>query len=132
MKDSIHVRLVITGKRTTFFKAFVYAWNGIKHFFLRDRNGRFHLGAALAAVLGGFVLHINMAEWFVIMLCIGLVIAFEMINAAIEKLCDIVHKDFHPTIKTIKDISAGAVLWVAVISFLIGTFIFFPKILILL
>lgn len=132
IKDGIHVRFVITGKRNTFLKAFVYAFNGIVHFFMYDRNGRFHLGAALAAVLGGFALNISNTEWLIILLCTGLVIAFEMINAAIEKLCDVVHKEFHPAIKIIKDMSAGAVLWVSIISLLVGTFIFFPKIIILL
>jgi len=116
------------GNEQKFFKAFVYAWKGIQHFFLYDRNGRIHLGASVAVVLAGFAFKISNIEWLLLLLCIGLVISFEMINAAIEKLCDVVHKDFHPTIKVIKDVSAGAVLWVSIISALVGVIIFFPKI----
>ena len=132
IRDGINVRIVITDRPQKFFKAFTYAWRGIVHFFLNDRNGRIHLGAALAAVLAGFTLRISNIEWIIILLCIGLVIAFEMINASIEKLCDVVHKDFHPTIKIIKDVSAAGVLWVSVVSFLVATIIFFPKIITLL
>jgi diacylglycerol kinase len=39
-----------------------------------------------------------------------------------------VHKEFHPAIKVIKDVSAGAVLWVSIISAIIGAIIFIPKI----
>jgi len=131
-KDGIHINIIVLNKQQSFFKAFTYAWKGMQQFFLHDRNGRIHLGAALAAVMAGFALRVSGIEWLILLLCIAAVIAMEMINAAIEKLCDMVHKDFHPTVKTIKDISAGAVLWVSVISAVIGAVIFLPKIIALL
>lgn len=129
IKDSCPVELNNNHK---FLKAFTYAWKGVQHFFLYDRNGRFHLGAAIATVMAGFVLKISSIEWLVLLLCIALVIVCEMINAAIEKLCDLVHKEFHPAIKIIKDISAGAVLFVSMISAAAGLIIFIPKIITLL
>jgi diacylglycerol kinase len=51
-----------------------------------------------------------------------------MINSAIEKLCNLVHPTYHPAVKVIKDISAGAVLWISVMSSIIGIIIFLPKI----
>ncbi|QEC67627.1 diacylglycerol kinase family protein [Panacibacter ginsenosidivorans] len=115
-------------KKRSFFKAFYHAWKGIQQFFLHDRNGRIHLGAAIATVMAGFVLHVSNIEWIVLLLCIAAVISLEMINAAIEKLCDMVHEAYHPTIKNIKDISAGAVLLVSIISVVIAAIIFIPKI----
>ena len=38
-------------------------------------------------------------EWLAISFCIGLVIALEMVNAAIEQLCNLVHAEYHPIIK---------------------------------
>ena len=128
MKDSIQVNIVALNKQQKFFKAFVHAWKGIEHFFQHDRNGRIHLGAALASIFAGFIFKISAIEWAIILVCIALVVAFEMLNAAIEKLCDVVHKEFHPAIKVIKDVSAGAVLWVSIISAIIGAIIFIPKI----
>jgi diacylglycerol kinase len=126
-KDGIHINIIVMNKEQSLWKAFYNAWKGIQHFFLHDRNGRIHLGAAIATVLAGFILKVSAIEWVVLLICIAAVISLEMINAAIEKLCDIVHKDFHPTIKIIKDISAGAVLLAAFISIVIGTIIFLPK-----
>ena len=128
MKDGIQVNIVALNKEQKFFKAFAHAWKGIEHFFQHDRNGRIHLGAALASIFAGFIFKISAIEWVVILMCIALVVAFEMLNAAIEKLCDVVHKEFHPAIKVIKDVSAGAVLWVSIISAIIGAIIFIPKI----
>lgn len=51
-----------------------------------------------------------------------------MFNTAIEKLCDVVHKEMHPGIKKIKDIAAGAVLLSALFSLITGVSIFLPKI----
>jgi diacylglycerol kinase len=131
-KEGIHINIVVMNKEQSFFKTFYNAWKGIQQFFLHDRNGRIHLGAALATLMAGFILHASVTEWVVLLLCIAAVIAMEMINAAVEKLCDMVHKEFHLTIKIIKDISAGAVLWVSVISAVIGAVIFIPKIISLL
>ncbi len=87
---------------------------------------------AIAVIISGFIFKVNEIEWMMLLLCIGLVIGAEMLNSALEKICDLVHKDFHPTIKIIKDVSAAAVLWLAIISAIIGIIIFLPKLIALL
>lgn len=127
-KDGIHINIIVVHKEQSLWKAFYNAWKGIQHFFLHDRNGRIHLGAAIAIVLAAFILKVSSFEWIVLLICIAAVIALEMINAAIEKLCDLVHKDYHPAIKIIKDISAASVMLAAAVSIVIGAIIFLPKI----
>jgi undecaprenol kinase/diacylglycerol kinase (ATP) len=127
-KENIHINSIVMNKEQSLFKAFYHAWKGIQQFFLYDRNGRIHLGAAIAAVMMGFILPVSNVEWIVLLVCIAAVIALEMINAAIEKLCDMVHEAYHPMIRIIKDISAGAVLWVSMVSAVIAAIIFIPKI----
>lgn len=112
-----------------FLKAFKYAFHGLFIFFRSDPNGKLELCFATIAIATGFILHISVQEWLVIILCITMVISLEMINASIEKLCDMVEPAIHPTIKFIKDIAAGAVLLSAVASLTIGLIIFLPKIL---
>lgn len=55
----------------------------------------------------------------------------EMLNTAVERLCDLVQKEIHPVIKVVKDIAAGAVLLSAGIAVICGAIIFIPKILLL-
>lgn len=108
-------------------KAFIHAWNGIVYFFRKDRNGKIHLSAAVMVVLAGWYCNVSVTEWCILLFCIGLVIALEMLNNAVEKACDIIHSEWHPVIKIIKDVAAGAVLWASVISAVIGLLIFLPK-----
>ncbi|MCC6288120.1 MAG: diacylglycerol kinase family protein [Chitinophagaceae bacterium] len=110
------------------FKSFTYAFQGVYTFFSRDSNGKLELCFAAIAIATGFILHISNTEWIAVLLCIAMVISLEMINASIEKLCDMVEHNFHPAIKIIKDIAAGAVLVSAVVSLIIGLIIFLPKI----
>jgi len=86
------------------------------------------LGIAIIVIIISVCLGVNKGEWMVILLCIALVIGLEMLNSAIEKLCDAVHPEIHPFIKYTKDIAAGAVLWACIISGIIGAIIFIPKI----
>ncbi len=111
-----------------FFKGFVYAFNGLVVFFRHEKNGRILLVISVLVVLLGLILSVSAWEWIVLLICIASVLSFEMINSAIEKLCNLVHPKYHPAVKVIKDISAGGVLWVSVFSGIIGVIIFLPKI----
>lgn len=115
-------------KQQSIFSAFANSFNGLWHFFLHERNGRIQ-GCAAIMVTGFAVwLHASAGEWLVILLCIGAVISLEMLNSAVEKLCDIVHAEYHPVIKIVKDVAAGAVLFASIISVVIALIIFLPKI----
>ena len=111
-----------------FLKAFVYAFNGLVVFFRHERNGKIQLVVAVLVVVSGLILGLSPIEWTIILACIAAVLSFEMINSSIEKLCNLVHPKYHPAVKTIKDMAAGAVLFVSCISTLIGAIIFVPKV----
>ena len=109
-------------------RSFIYACNGIKTCFVSERNFRVHVVAAFIVLACSVVLQISTAEWMAVIFCIGFVITMEMLNTAIEKLCDVDHPEMHPGIKMIKDISAGAVLIAALVSTITGLVIFLPRI----
>jgi diacylglycerol kinase len=106
---------------------FGFALNGWRLFFKTEQNGQLQAIAAVLAIVAGFLFHISTTEWLFILLCIGMVLSFEMINSVIEKLSDHVHPQIHPQIKWVKDAAAGAVLLAAVISAAIAAIIFLPK-----
>ncbi|MFM6926016.1 MAG: diacylglycerol kinase family protein [Ferruginibacter sp.] len=109
-------------------RSFRYAWAGIRACFNSEPNFRIHLFAAIAAILFSLLFRVSAAEWLAVCFCIVLVITMEMMNTAIEKLCDVVHQELHPGIKNVKDIAAGAVLLSAFFSLLTAAVIFLPKI----
>lgn len=108
-------------------KSFTYAFNGLKILFGNEHNARIHLVIAVCAILLGVLLHISFAEWLFIILAIGLVFAMEAINSSIEYLADHVTTDYHRQIKKVKDLSAAAVLLVALAALATGLVIFLPK-----
>lgn len=118
-------------KRQTMFGAFRHAFNGLWYFFQHERNGKVQFVAAIGAIGCGWLLAISAAQWICILLCIGAVLSLEMMNSALEKLCDVVQADYHPAIKIVKDVAAGAVLWASVVSIVISCFIYLPKIIVL-
>jgi len=113
-------------------KAFLYrvkfALQGWISFFRKEANGQIQLFIAIMVIVAGFALRVNITEWMILLSCIGVVISLEMINSAIEKICDHVNPQIHPVIKVIKDVAAGAVLWAAIIAAIIGLLIFIPRI----
>ncbi len=110
-----------------FFRGFVFAFRGLRYAFGTQVNFRFHVAAALAAVLLGLYFGISTAEWIWICGAILVVMIVELLNTAIEVLVDLVSPGYHPKAGIIKDVSAGAVLLTAVFAVMVGLFIFVPK-----
>ena len=109
------------------FLAFVFALQGIKHGWKCEVHLRIHTLAAVVAIMLGILLRINLWEWCVVLLSIGIVISAELMNAAIERLADRITKEKDPLIGQAKDLAAGAVLFVSLVALVLGTIIFLPK-----
>ena len=100
-------------------RSFGFAWQGIKSCVGKEQNLSFHLITSTVVVVAGFLFGITRAEWLIIILCIGVVIAAELFNTAIERLVDLVSPGRHPIAGQVKDIAAGAVLVCAVAAAII-------------
>lgn len=85
------------------------------------------ISLGLMVTILGFFMHLSKVEWLIQFLAIGMVLVAESLNTAIEKLCDFVHPEYHKKIGFIKDISAGASAFAAIIAILIGLLIYLPK-----
>lgn len=107
--------------------SFRYAFNGLKVLFREEHNAQIHFVIAAVVVIVGWVLDISAVEWIALVFAIGLVIAFEIVNTAIENLADFVSPEKHHAIKKIKDLSAAAVLITAFSAVVVGMIIFVPK-----
>ncbi|MHC1716626.1 MAG: diacylglycerol kinase family protein [Candidatus Dojkabacteria bacterium] len=115
-------------KSESFFKSQGYARNGLKLIFRNERNFRIDLAVAIVVIALGFFFDITHYDWIAISLVISMVFISEVINSAIEALCDTVSQDFKVNIKYAKDVSAGAVLVSALVSVTTGIIVFLPYI----
>ena len=113
----------------TFIKSFSYAALGILQFFKKEQNAKIHLVAAVVVSILSVWLRISTMELLVVIFSIALVWITEMINTALEQTMDMISPEWHPKVKMIKDLAAGAVLVAALAALLAGCLIFIPKLL---
>jgi len=69
-------------------------------------------------------------EWILLLLMIGLVMSAELINTAIEEVCNCMRDELglkYKSSQRARDLAAGAVLVLAMLAALIGGIIFFPR-----
>ena len=113
-------------KNPNFFKALKNALRGIGIVSKKERNIKIQLVAALLVLIVGIMFKISYIEWGILTITIFLVLITETLNTAI----DMITKEYSEEAKVVKDISAGAVLFSAIASIIVGIIIFLPKILI--
>lgn len=101
----------------SFKKSFGFALQGFRYTLATERNIRVMLGGAAFAVVMGLVLQLDLVSWAIVFLCIGCVLAAELMNTAIETVVDLVSPEYHPLAGHAKDIAAAAVY---VLSFLVA------------
>ena len=106
-----------------------FAVSGLITAFKEERNMRKHAVSAILVILAGLVFQVSVTEWLFLLLSISLVIAFEIVNSAIENVVDLASNyHFSMLAKNAKDMAAGAVLFVSGFALLTGLIIFVPKI----
>jgi diacylglycerol kinase len=107
-------------------RSFGYAFEGLGVMLRTQPNFLVHVSAAVLALALGVVLGLSPVELGLIVLTIGLVLAIECLNTALEALCDLVSPGVHPLVKRAKDVSAAAVLISAVVAVAIAILVFVP------
>ena len=98
--------------------------------FLIKTEASIQIQFVIAVILTGlgFYFKISNFEWLFQVLAIGLVISFESINTAIERIADFIHPEHNKKIGIIKDMAAGAVFIAAFFACIVGLIIYIPKI----
>ena len=112
------------------FNSFKYAWGGFSYAFQTQRNFRIHTFIGIVAIGLSILLKLQPIETVIILLTIGLVLAMELLNTAIESTVDLIVKDhYHELAKIAKDCAAGAVLVSAIVALLVASYLILPPLL---
>jgi len=115
--------------RRSFFEGFRFAAEGLVYVFHSQRNFRVHLVVAAAVGLVGLWLRLPVPSWAILALTVGSVLVTEIFNTAAESFVDLVSPEYHPVAKRVKDLTAGAVLVVAIVSVVVGLLVLGPPLL---
>ncbi len=97
-----------------------FALEGIATGWRREASFRTQAGVGVLALVALLVLRPGPIWWAMIALVCGLILAFELLNAALEGVVDLLHPAIHPEVKAIKDMAAGAVLLLSFAALAIG------------
>ena len=98
---------------------FLFACNGIRSTWAREKSFRTHSTWAVIALLSLIVLRPQPLWWALFLLLITCVLSAELVNTALENVIDRLHPEQHPSIGLAKDCAAGAVLVFALAAVLI-------------
>lgn len=103
-----------------------FAITGIITFVRSEPHALLHFIATIIAIAAGFYYHISDMQWIMLSIVIAIVWITEMLNTVLEKVMDHISPDYHPRVKWIKDVAAGAVLIAALLALIVGIIIFTP------
>lgn len=107
-------------------KKFADAFHGLMIAF-HHKSVRIQLFLAMMATAGGLILRLDIYEWLCFCICIGIVIAAEIFNTAIERICDYQNRETDERIRIIKDLSSAAVLVVSIVSLSVAMICLFRR-----
>lgn len=107
-----------------FLRGFGYAWAGVWAAVRTERNFRFHLCAAVYVLWFSQYYAFSRVEYALLILCIGGVLALELVNSAVERAVDKPDVAHWRAAGSAKDMAAGAVLVFSLAAAAIGLCLF--------
>lgn len=114
-------------KKRSIIRSFNYAVSGIILALKTEKHMRIHYGIAIFVIVLSLFFDFSRIEFLLLLFAVSLVIVSEMINTALERVVDLITKDYHPLARLAKDISAGAVLVATINSLIVGYLLFFDR-----
>lgn len=97
-----------------------------------ERNSTIHVAIVVFVLLEGLLFDVTRTEWALIALAVGLVVAAELVNSAIERVADrtaVGESARDPELGLLKDAAAAAVLVSAGAAAVVGLTIFLSRVL---
>lgn len=117
-------------RRLRFLKSLKYAFRGVIYCINNERNMRIHTVAALYVFAFSFFYDFTRTQYALLFITFAMVIGAELFNTVAEEISDMLASSFHPVVRIIKDLAAGAVLVFAGFSVGVGICLFWqPEVL---
>ncbi|MDM5315850.1 diacylglycerol kinase family protein [Fictibacillus sp. b24] len=102
----------------------MFAFAGIFTTFKTEQNFRIHTFISVIVITTAIALDFSSLKLIILLIVIGLVLALELINTAIENTVDLITPEYHLLAKKAKDAAAGAVLVFSIFAVIIGILLF--------
>ncbi len=106
-------------------KSFVFALNGLQVTWKEEQNFKIEVIIGLFLTFLMFYFDFSIPEFIICILAITIVLSAEIVNTAIEDLCNKVEPNNDPIIAKVKDTMSAFVLVTTVGAGLVGILIFY-------
>jgi undecaprenol kinase len=111
-----------------YIRSVAFALAGISFAFRNQFNMRFHIFVSSLVIILAIFFHIDPVEWCILLLCLGSVIASELINTSIELNINLYSAEYNEKASQVKVIAGASVLVTCTVSGILGLIIFIPRI----
>ena len=115
-----------------FLNSFKYSIEGLRYAYVNEQSLLIHVIIGTTVVALGIILKIALMEWLFVLMCIGIIMATELINTSIEATIDLVSPEYNLLAKIAKDTASAAVFIFSLVAATGGLLIFIPKLISLL
>lgn len=111
-------------KKPPFYKSLFYSIKGLFWMLKSERNFQLEVLALLINLFLIVYFKLNFTDAALIFIVCFLVLVTEIINTAIEKICDFLEPNFNEKIGLIKDLAAGSVITATLLSIIVGILVY--------
>lgn len=111
-------------RKPPFYKSMWNSLQGLVWMLKSERNFQLEVLALLINLFLIVYFRLSQVDASIILIVCFAVLALEILNTCIEKLCDVIHPEYDRRIRIIKDAAAGAVLLMAIASVFVGILVY--------
>ena len=108
----------------TWKRKFQDAFQGLRQSIQQQSSYRVHFTFAFLVVFAGLLLNLDSVRWSLLILCIVVVLAGEMLNTSIETLAKAITEEYNEQVARALNIASGAILVLSLGAAAIGIVVF--------
>ena len=109
-----------------FLRSWSYSMDGLKYAYKYEQSMLIHVMVTIAVIVVNILLKITGMHLLITIMAIGMVLAAELINTAIEAVVDMVTLEIHPLAKIAKDCGSAATFVLSMMAAAIGLVVYIP------
>jgi diacylglycerol kinase len=110
-------------KNKNIFQSFKNAFLGLYYIYLTHKHFKIEILIGILTIIYFTFLKISYLEFLIVILTIFFVLFSEILNTAIEEICNLISQQYHEKIRIIKDMSGALVLLSVILSLLLFIFL---------
>lgn len=120
-KDKIKQKNITTKGIISIFK---YSFNGIRCYVKDGKSILIYLFCCFCEVLAAILVGISLYEWLLLIFMMLATLSCELINTAIEAICDLITREYNDFVKMAKDCASAGTFILAFATLIISLIIY--------